>query len=251
MPLISAEAIVLNAYPLAEADLLAVLLTRDLGKVRVVAKSARRLKGRFAGALSVLSHLQVDFYERENRDLSYLRSCDLIESFFDVQSDYSFQVVGAYFAEVLDSILPDRESNPKMFRLLLAMLRARSNGVEPAYVLAYFNVWLLRLSGLLPAFESCFSCGRNLRIEGGRFVSAENRMFCASCPPQGGNRVAGTTIQLASAVGALSVEKIKGEKGFSEKDFVLLNSILEPLVVRAVERPLKTLAGLRELRMRF
>ena len=49
MPLHTADALILRTYKLGEADRIVVFLTRDRGKKRGVAKSARRLRSRFAG----------------------------------------------------------------------------------------------------------------------------------------------------------------------------------------------------------
>ena len=51
MPLYNDEAVVLRTFPLGEADRIVVMLTRNHGKVRAVAKGVRRLKSRFGGRL--------------------------------------------------------------------------------------------------------------------------------------------------------------------------------------------------------
>jgi DNA repair protein RecO (recombination protein O) len=55
MALRESEAIVLRTYPMREADLLVTLLTRAEGKVRGVARSAKKSKRRFGGALEPLT----------------------------------------------------------------------------------------------------------------------------------------------------------------------------------------------------
>jgi hypothetical protein len=50
MALQESEPIVLRTYPLREADLLVTLCTRAEGKVRGVARSAKKSKRRFGGA---------------------------------------------------------------------------------------------------------------------------------------------------------------------------------------------------------
>ena len=51
MSLIETESIILRSYNLAEADKIVVLLTRDHGVVRGVAKGAKRLKSKFGSGL--------------------------------------------------------------------------------------------------------------------------------------------------------------------------------------------------------
>ena len=51
MPLYTTDALVLRTYKLGEADRIVVFLTADRGKKRGVARSARRPRSRFVGAL--------------------------------------------------------------------------------------------------------------------------------------------------------------------------------------------------------
>ena len=69
MPLYTADALVLRTYKLGEADRIVVFLTADRGKKRGVAKSARRPKSRFVGALEPLTHVRVAYFEKETREL--------------------------------------------------------------------------------------------------------------------------------------------------------------------------------------
>jgi DNA repair protein RecO (recombination protein O) len=130
MPLRETEAIVLRTYRLGEADKIASLFTRQLGRLRAVAQGALRSKGRYGGTLEPLSYIRIWIFERENRDLLRLNSAEIIESFFDMQKDYRVQLAAQYLAEVGERLLPEREVNERVFRLLLAVLRALKNSPE-------------------------------------------------------------------------------------------------------------------------
>src|SRR5882762_6779343 len=69
MPARVSEAIVLRTYPLKEADLIVSFLTRDCGKLRGVAKRARRPKGGFGASLERLAHGKMFYFQRETREL--------------------------------------------------------------------------------------------------------------------------------------------------------------------------------------
>ena len=127
MPLRETEAIVLRTYRLGEADKIASLFTRQLGRLRAVARGALRPKSRYGGTLEPLSYVRIQIFERENRDLLHLNSVELIESFFNMQADYRVQLAAQYLAEVGERLLPEREVNERTFRLLLAVLRALKN----------------------------------------------------------------------------------------------------------------------------
>src|SRR5450755_2006206 len=116
------EALVLRTYPLKEADLIVSFLTRDQGKLRGVAKRARRPKSAFGAGLERLSHVRMAYFQRETRELVNLDSCELIRSQFGLVADYRTGVALDYFAEVAEQLLPSAEPNEKFFRLLLAVL---------------------------------------------------------------------------------------------------------------------------------
>src|ERR1700684_3283971 len=69
MALIESEAIVLRTYPLREADLLVRLFTRAEGKVRGVARSAKKSKRRFGGALEPMTYVRAFYDVRERQEL--------------------------------------------------------------------------------------------------------------------------------------------------------------------------------------
>jgi len=181
MPLRETEAIVLRTYRLGEADKIASLFTRQLGRLRAVAAGAQRPKSRFGGTLESLSHVRLWIFERENRELLRLNSAELLESFFDMQKDYRVHLAAQYVAEVTERLLPEREVNERAFRLLLAVLRALKRTREIDRPLLYFNYWQLRLAGFLPDLKRCMACGRTLGEEGGLYGPGSEGLSCTAC----------------------------------------------------------------------
>ena len=152
MPVRVSESIILRTYPLREADLIVSFFTRDQGKLRGVAKRARRLKSNFGSGLERLSHVKMFYFQRENKELVSLDSCELIQSQFKLAGDYPTSVALDFLAEVSEQLLPPDEPGERYFRLLLAGLehlrQNGSKGVWPA--VTYFSFWAVRLSGFLP-----------------------------------------------------------------------------------------------------
>lgn len=161
MPGRVSEALVLRTYPLKEADLVVSFFTRDQGKLRGIAKRARRPKSPFGAGLERLSHVRMAYFQRETRELVNLDSCELIRSQFGLASDYRASIALDYFAEVSDHLLPSAEPNEKFFRLLLAVLGGLQPGDESGVwrAVTYFSLWAVRLSGWLPELNVCLDCG--------------------------------------------------------------------------------------------
>ena len=150
MPARVSESFVLRTYPFQEADLIVSFFTREVGKLRGVARRARRPKSAFGAGLERLSHVRMAYFQRENAELASLSSCELIESGFSLESDYSRSLAMDYMTEVSEQLLPPHEPNEKFFRLLLSMRESLTAGGEVWPVIDYFSLWAVRLTGVLP-----------------------------------------------------------------------------------------------------
>ena len=161
MALKESEAIVLRTYPLRESDLLVTLFTRLEGKVKGVARAAKKSKRRFGGALEPLTYVRAFYDDRERQELARLDSCEVIESPLADEVSYSRAVALGHIAELLDELLPDREASDAVFRLTLSVLR-ELRGPTLWMPLTYFELWMTRLMGFLPELSECAACGRSL-----------------------------------------------------------------------------------------
>ncbi len=179
MPLKDSEAIVLRTYPLREADLLVTFFTRAEGKVRGVARSAKKSKRRFGGALEPLTWVRVYYEDRERQELARIDSCEVLQSPLADQVSYARAVALAHVAELLDELLPDREANDAIFRLALAALeQLRDDRIWMP--LTYFELWIARLVGFLPELGECMVCGSALNGSRAYFHALTDGLMCAS-----------------------------------------------------------------------
>ena len=155
MPARVSESFVLLTYPLKESDLIVSFLARDAGKLRGVARRARRPKSGFGAGLERLSQVRLSYFQRENRELVSIDGCDLQQSQFGLMSDYWAGVALDYIAEVSEQLLPANEPNERYFRLMETVLQHMRSGVEGAVwrAVTYFTFWAVRLAGILPEFR--------------------------------------------------------------------------------------------------
>src|SRR5450432_32477 len=156
MPARVSDTFVLRTYPFREADLIVSFLTRDLGKLRGVARRARRPKSGFGAGLERLSQVKLGYFQRENRELVSVDSCDLMQSQFGLMGDYWAGVALDYFAEISEQLLPPGESNERYFRLLLAVLEHMHAGEAGSVwrAVTYFTFWSVRLAGIMPELRA-------------------------------------------------------------------------------------------------
>src|ERR1017187_4013273 len=107
----SSESFVLRTYPFREADLIVSFFTRDQGKLRGVARRVRKPKNSFGSGLERLSLVNISYSQKETRELVNLNSCDLLQSQFNLASDFDSSLALDYIAEVSEHLLPPHEPN--------------------------------------------------------------------------------------------------------------------------------------------
>lgn len=152
MPARVSDTYVLRTYPFRESDLIVSFFTRDQGKLRGIARRARKPKSSFGSGLERLSLVNLSYSQKETRELVNLNSCDLLQSQFNLVSNFDASVALDYVAEISDHMLPPHEPNERFFRLIATVLgymhASAPEGVWTA--ITYFSLWATRLSGFLP-----------------------------------------------------------------------------------------------------
>lgn len=130
MPARESESLILRTYPYREADLVVSFVSRDQGKLRGIARAARRPKSRWGSGLESLAHVRLFYFLRENQELARLDRCELQSPPLFLKADYPVSVAQAFVAEVSEKLLPDHEPNDAYFRLLLLVLDEMKEGVN-------------------------------------------------------------------------------------------------------------------------
>lgn len=245
MAIKQSEAIVLRSYPLREADLLVTLLTRTDGKVRGVARAAKKSKKRFGGALEPLTYVRAYWDDREGHELARLDSCEVLESPLADEVDYPRAVALGYVAEVLDQVLPDREPNDAMFRLALAVLaNLRAGAIWMP--LTYFDLWIVRLMGLLPELSECIECGEVLNGSRAWFHPLADGLMCQQHKRLASNEMQPESRRLAAEMFRAPIEKFGGA-AWKKQQGIDLRKFLGQRIERQLEKKLVTASMLERL----
>ena len=212
MPLKESEAIVLRTYPLGEGDRLVSFLDRQAGRVRGVARGARLTKNRFGSTLEILAYIRIWYFERETRELVRINQCELIESFMDVQRDYSSSVALALVSEITESVLGEREAADAQFRLILLTARAIRVHGPSQVVLAYFALWTAKLGGWLGLLDRCSSCGRAFQGQTAFHNSGFAELYCADCRHNFAKAISKEALSIGSVALTGTLDRLLAEK---------------------------------------
>jgi DNA repair protein RecO (recombination protein O) len=237
----SADAILLSVTDYGEADRLVTLFTLEQGKLRGIAKGARKSIRRFGGCLEPFARLSVQLTVTSG--LVRLAGADAVTIHTGIRKDLLKIGYAGYACEVVDLFLPEGFANPRLFRLLTAYLERLDSHPPVMSDRRFFEINLLNIMGYRPELSRCAACGCELSGSLQYFAGTTGQLYCSRCD-RGGRRVSPTTItQLTAALrigrfGALTLSLTElNEAGF----------ILDPALAIHVARPFKSLAFLKEI----
>lgn len=246
MPLHKSEALVLRTYRLGESDRIVILLTRDRGKKRGVARGGSRSRKRFGGALEPFTHVRVAYQEREQRELVRLDYADVLGSPLTAGGEAC--TYASYFAELLDEWAPENDPQERLFRLGVAVLEGLRAGVGAERLARYFEYWLLRLQGVYPSTQACPQCGVSLQ-DGAVLEPRSHWFLCRRC----GSHAQGVAVPAAAlqflAEAAHVAPAMLGDVTVSGEALVQLAAAHRLLLVWHLDREPRAARVLREINL--
>jgi len=181
MPLLKTVAVTLKSRKWGDADRIVTFYTKDLGKIRGVARGARRLKSRMGAALEPLAICDLNLFEKSGDSLYRVSQVDLIEPFVCFRSNLTLMVAAARMTNVVAAVTPDGDPDPQLFETLERGLYAMQSSDDPALTALLFQIRLLGQIGFRPQTDHCAACGTTRVILDPQFSPASGGVVCAPC----------------------------------------------------------------------
>lgn len=200
MPLIRADAIILQTFAYSETSKILRLATRTHGVRSVIALGALRPRSRFGGVLEPFTEGVATFYAKEGRDLHTLSSFDLTRTRQELGADLR-RFGGASLLAELVLRAGSEEADQALFEQLRGALDRLARAPEDrldGVLLA--EAWALvgRL-GFSPSTDDCTVCGRPLADdEDAYFDYGAGGVLCTGCARPDAVRGAGRVIPAAA-----------------------------------------------------
>jgi DNA repair protein RecO (recombination protein O) len=184
---IRVDAVVLRHSDYGEADRLLTIYTRQLGKLRVLAKGARKIASRKAGHIEPFTHVKLQL--ARGRDMFLVTQADTVDAYLPLRDDLILTSHASYVIELLDRFSYDDETeNSSTFRLLtetLARLASITDASSPLsatwLVTRYYEMRLLDHLGFRPQLRECANCGREIKAEDQFFSFSAGGVICPRC----------------------------------------------------------------------
>ncbi len=175
-------AIIMRIKEFGESDLLVTFFTSDRGRLKGVAKGARRSKRRFANCLDLFCLTSLEYELKRKGDLHFLHSGKLIDAFPGLRSDFSSLCLASYMVELTEILFPLGVADNKMFELMKDSFFEIDKGKKKDLLRIQFEARAMALGGYGIDFDKCCSCGRTYTGEGRAvFKRSKGGIACLKC----------------------------------------------------------------------
>ncbi|BBB66248.1 DNA repair protein RecO [Undibacterium sp. YM2] len=142
---------VLHSWPYKETSLIIDVLTRDHGRIALVAKGAKRPHSQLRSVLQTFQPLQLGWTGKG--EIRTLTTADWVGGMLPLEK--SALLCGFYLNELLVKFLMRDEAHPDLFDLYVSTLNQLAHDEPATIVLRRFELALLRESGLLGDLTRC------------------------------------------------------------------------------------------------
>lgn len=176
----------LRSLDYGESDRIVTFFTDGFGKVKAIAKGARRSRKRFANALENFSLGRIVFSRRGREELALLEACDAVQHFPDVRADLERTLTASYLIELVDAFTLEGKKNEGLFALLNTFLGILNAGNSSEGMVRIFELRLLGVLGYEPVLDRCSGCGTDPgEMKGIWFDPLEGGIRCGECVQRG------------------------------------------------------------------
>jgi DNA repair protein RecO (recombination protein O) len=149
--IVGQPAFVLHSYPHKETSLIIDLLSRDHGRIALVAKGAKRPHSKLRGVLQTFQPLSVNWTGKA--EVRTLVAAEWVGGLLPLEK--SALLCGFYLNELLVKLLARDDPHPELFDHYVATLNKLAHDESPPIVLRQFERALLKSSGVATDLTHC------------------------------------------------------------------------------------------------
>ncbi len=149
--IVQTPAIVLKSFPYGDTSLVARCFTREMGRVSIIARGARRQKSPQGAYLQPMGYIDLVFYNKTTRELQTASKMSFLGSWPGIMADLKKITYGLAIVELTDRTLRDHDPHAGLFNKLIQVLQILNDRTDHLnLVFWYYQVQLLTSLGFQP-----------------------------------------------------------------------------------------------------
>jgi DNA repair protein RecO (recombination protein O) len=246
LPTYNDEGIVLRRVDYAEADRILTVLTREHGKVGVIARGVRKAPGRMAPHTDLFARSAMQI-ARGRGELDVLTQAQRVGPALP-SSDARRIACASLCAELADRVLEgEHPLETGIYELVADALEACADpSRDPRSAVAWFARRMIDRLGYAPELTVCASCGSALAEEAAVFSTVGGGLLCRRCGPSdpGGVECSVRVIKVLRVIAAGDAE-LYGRLRLDGDTLAQLELVVERELAQHVDRRLRSLDVLR------
>jgi DNA repair protein RecO (recombination protein O) len=240
------EGIVLRRVDYAEADRILTVLTREHGKIGVIARGVRKAPGRMAPHTDLFARSAMQI-ARGRGELDVLAQAQRVGPALP-SSDARRIACASLCAELADRVLEGNHPlEAGIYELVADALSACADPArDPRAAVAWFARRMIDRLGYAPELTVCASCGSPLTERPAVFSAAGGGLLCPQCAPSdpGGVECSVRVIKVLRVIAAADAD-LYARLRLDAETLVVLELVVERELAQHVDRRLRSLEVLR------
>jgi DNA repair protein RecO (recombination protein O) len=159
------QSIVLDYQPFREYDILFTFFSRDNGKIKAVAKGAKRMNAKLRGCLEIGNEVQI--MVARGRNIMHLAACDTIAVHHSLRKDLQKTLLWQVLIEVITTSTVPENAEHDVYTLLSNWPKFLNDNFcdipKRNLIITYLVIWkYLSSIGLSPQLSECVRSGKKL-----------------------------------------------------------------------------------------
>ncbi len=173
------EGIVIRANHYGESNKIVTLFTRELGKIGVMARGAKKPSSRLSALTHPFTYGSFLIQTGSGSGMGTLSQGEIIASMRSIREDIFLTAYASYVVELTDRATESRKSNPFLFELLFQTLTYIDEGYDKDVLLYIYKLKMLDVLGIAPQLNRCAICGASDGVFA--FSTKEGGLLCHRC----------------------------------------------------------------------
>jgi DNA repair protein RecO (recombination protein O) len=205
--------IIMRVREFGESDLLVYFFTQDRGRLKGIAKGARKSRKRFVNCLDIFSLVNLEYSIKRKSDLYFIQSGKLIDAYPGLRTDFAVLSKASYMIELTEVLFPWELPDQGIFEILKRSFELLAKGRGGDIIPIVFELMAMSMGGYGINLAKCCICGREYLNQGiAVYIPDRGGIACLSCQP------------ISAVSPKLSPEAVKTIKRIQTQSYILLNN---------------------------